>query len=220
MQKGKLIVIDGTDGSGKATQVKLLAEYLRSKGHRVKAIDFPCYEENFMGEFIGECLHGKHGDFLAIDPHIVSVLYAADRFESKRTLEKWLKAGYIVLADRYVSANQIHQGGKIPNAKDRAKFLQWLDVLEFGVFGLPKPDCVIYLDVPLTVAKKLLNQDGKKLDLAETDRRYQENSRKSAQWLSRVSSQWKRLVCVNRGQMKMREDIHQEIITLLQGIII
>jgi len=110
--KGKFIVFDGNDGSGKQTQAKLLIERLEKEGHKIRIIDFPRYYDNFFGKFIGECLTGKYGDFIGIDPHIISVIYAADRFESSKEIKEWIDKGYIVLADRYVSANQIHQGGK------------------------------------------------------------------------------------------------------------
>ena len=117
--RGKLIVIDGTDGSGKATQVELLAKRLKSEGKTVKIVDFPEYYKNFFGEFIGHCLSEQYYKFLNVHPKIASVLYAADRWESKDEIEGWLKKGYMIIANRYVSANQIHQGGKIKNSKKR-----------------------------------------------------------------------------------------------------
>ncbi len=146
---GKLIVIDGIDGSGKATQVALLKKRLQQEGVRVKTIDFPRYYNNFFGGLIGEYLSGKYGDFIAMDPRVASVLYAADRFESSKEIKKWLDEGYVVLADRYVSANQIHQAGKIDEPKVRKEFLAWLDTMEYEVFQIPRPDLVVYLDVPL-----------------------------------------------------------------------
>ena len=108
---GKFIVIDGIDGSGKATQTKLLTNRLKNLGVKVKAIDFPRYYDNFFGKLLGEYLSGVYGDFTQVDPRVASVLYAADRFESSQQIKKWLATGYTVIADRYVSANQIHQGG-------------------------------------------------------------------------------------------------------------
>ena len=107
MKKGKLIVLDGSDGSGKATQTRFLLARLKKEGYRVKTLDFPQYEKNFFGKLIGECLVGDYGDFVKIDPHIGSVLYAADRYESKPVIERWLKQGFVVVLDRYVSSNQI-----------------------------------------------------------------------------------------------------------------
>ena len=122
VKKGKLIVIDGTDGSGKATQTKLLIKRLEKEGRKVKVIDFPEYNSNFFGKFIGHCLSEQYYNFVKVHPKIASVLYAADRFESKEKIGEWLRAGYVVIADRYASANQIHQGGKIANTKKEKAF--------------------------------------------------------------------------------------------------
>ncbi len=150
-KKGKLIVIDGTDGSGKATQVALLTKRLKKDGYTIKNVDFPEYYKNFFGKFIGHCLSEQYYNFVKVHPKIASVLYAGDRFESKEQIEKWLKSGYIVLANRYVSANQIHQGGKIKSAKKRADFIKWLDEMEYKVFKIPRPDVVFYLDLPISI---------------------------------------------------------------------
>ena len=99
--KGKLIVIDGTDGSGKATQVDYLMKHLKKDGHKIKVVDFPEYYKNFFGQFIGHCLSEQYYNFLNVHPKIVSVLFAADRWQSKKDMEQWLKDGYIVIANRY-----------------------------------------------------------------------------------------------------------------------
>lgn len=121
-KKGKLIVIDGTDGSGKATQVDLLSKRLKKEGYKVKIVDFPEYYKNFFGDFIGHCLSEQYYNFLNVHQKIASVLFAADRWESKEKMENWLSKGYIILANRYVSANQIHQGGKIKDSKKEMIF--------------------------------------------------------------------------------------------------
>ena len=133
-KQGKLIVIDGTDGSGKATQTELLVKALKNEGRKVKIIDFPDYYSNFFGKFIGHCLSEQYYNFVKVHPKIVSVLYAADRFESKDKIKKWLKEGNIVIANRYTSANQIHQGGKIANLKKRENFIKWLAEIEYQIF--------------------------------------------------------------------------------------
>jgi dTMP kinase len=178
--KGKLIVLDGTDGSGKATQVALLASRLKKEGHTVKTVDFPEYERNFFGKFIGECLTDEKYNFKATHPKIISALYAADRWESKQEISGWLEKGYIVIANRYVSANQIHQGGKVRTEKERKDFLSWLDTMEYSVFKIPRPSVVIYLSLPIAIVNKLIavrdsKQDraykGKKKDVHESDPR-------------------------------------------------
>lgn len=227
-KKGKLIVIDGTDGSGKATQMGLLIKHLKKDGHRVKVVDFPEYYSNFFGKFIGHCLSEQYYNFVKIHPKIASVLYAADRFESGDKIKKWLQAGNIVVANRYASANQIHQGGKITNTKKRESFLKWLAEMEYGVFKIPKPDAVFYLSVPIPIVMKLIAQRnkqndraylGKKKDVHEKDKHHMENSRKSALWLAKTQKGWIKIECAKDGEMESRENIHAEIYQKIKKII-
>ncbi|MFC1638348.1 dTMP kinase [Patescibacteria group bacterium] len=220
MKKGKFIVIDGTDGSGKATQAKELVSRLKRESVKVKTVDFPRYEDNFFGKFIGECLTGEYGDFIKIHPKIVSTLYAADRFESSEQIRKWIDRGYVVIADRYASSNQIHQGGKIENPRERRRFLNWLEEMEFSVFKIPKPDLIFYLSVPVKVSQGLLkNEDnGKKkgyqkgkADLAEKDLEHQEKARKSAMRMVEESNNWVKVGCTRCSKMRSIEDIHRDI---------
>jgi dTMP kinase len=220
MKKGKLIVIDGTDGSGKATQVGLLIKRLKQDKKKVKVIDFPDYYSNFFGKFIGHCLSEQYYNFVKVHPKIASVLYAADRFESKDKIEKWLKEGNIVIANRYASANQIHQGGKIVNTKKREEFLKWLAEMEYKVFKIPKPDLIFYLSVPIPVVLKLITERnnktkrsylGKKEDLVEKNVKHLENSRKSALWLAKTQKGWIKIECVTSGVLESREEIHKKV---------
>ncbi|MDE2079122.1 MAG: deoxynucleoside kinase [Patescibacteria group bacterium] len=224
VKRGKLIVIDGTDGVGKATQTKLLVARLKKEGVPVKTLDFPQYYKNFFGHFIGAMLTGEYGDFLHMDPFVASVMYAADRFESKPKIEKWLADGYTVILDRYVSANQLHQAGKIKDAKKRKYFLKWLDTMEHKVFGLPRPDLIIYLHLPMKSVVKLLKQKdavrkkryakGKK-DTVEQDTAYLEAAQKSALELIKTSRNWKKIECANPGGgILLREEISEKIYTL------
>ncbi len=226
-QKGKLIVIDGIDGSGKATQVKLLAARLKKEGVKIKTIDFPRYYTNFFGALIGEYLSGKYGDFIEVDPRIASVLYAADRFESSGDIKKWLSQGYTVLADRYVSANQIHQAGKIKNTKKRAIFLKWLDDMEHRVFIIPRPDVVVYLDVPFEVSrewlkKKILVRKKKYLkgrtDVAEDNLIHLKNSRESALSLHKQHKNWARVECCKGGICMLPEQVHEHVYTIVKKV--
>ncbi len=219
-QKGKLIVIDGTDGSGKATQVARLVERLSKEKIKVKHLDFPRYYDNFFGGLVGECLAGKYGDFISIPPKIASVLYAADRWESSGQIKKWLDSGYTVILDRYVSSNQIHQGAKITNAKDRKDFLNWLDKMEFEVFGIPRPDAIIFLEVPIKITQELLKSkslaekkkylEGKG-DLAETNKKHLDDARKSALKLIKELNNFIKIPCAKSGKMRSIEDINNDI---------
>ena len=217
--KGKLIVIDGTDGSGKTTQINLLMDKLKSDGFKVKTVHFPNYD-NFFGGFIAHCLTEQYYNFVNVHPKIVSALYAADRWESSKEIEKWINDGYIVVLDRYVSANQIHQGGKIKNAAKRAKFLTWLDEMEYEVFKIPRPSITLYLSLPSYISEQFIKERnekvvrayaGKKKDVHEIDLQFQKNSRASAMWLSKVLKNFIKIDCAPRNKLRTREDIHKEV---------
>ncbi|HWQ60474.1 MAG TPA: hypothetical protein VN420_05030 [Candidatus Fimivivens sp.] len=227
---GRLIVIDGSDGSGKATQATLLLKRLQKEGYRARTLDFPRYETNLFGKLLGECLAGEHGDFATLDPRIASVLYAADRFESKGIIEKWLGEGCVVVLDRYVSSNQIHQGGKIQDAKRRRSFLEWLDRMEFGVFGLPRPDVIVHLHVPTDVSRRLLQEKGatekkpylrggKKRDVVETNGKYLEDSRENALRLVRKQNDWRQVECTRRGVLLSREEIAEQVFGIVSSML-
>ena len=226
---GKLIVIDGADGSGKKTQVGLLIQALKKNGKKLKIIDFPQYYSNFFGAFIGHCLSEQYYNWTHIHPKIASIAYAADRFESKDKVEKWLKDGYIVVADRYASANQIHQGGKIKStAKRQQAFINWLDEMEYGVFKIPRPDVTFYLDLPTKMVLRLIKQRnktekraylGKKKDVAESDIEYLENSRKSALWLAKTQKNWVKIDCMDKNELLPREEIHAKIYEKVKKIL-
>lgn len=231
-KKGKLIVIDGTDGSGKATQTGLLIKHLKKDGHEVKVVDFPDYYLNFFGKFIGHCLSEQYYNFVKVHPKIVSVLYAADRFESRDKIKKWLAEGNIIIANRYASANQIHQGGKIANVKKRKSFIKWLAKMEYKVFKIPKPDAVFYLSVPIPVVLKLIvernrgknrnylgKKKDKKEDQHEKDVKFLENSRRSALWLAKTQKGWIKVECVRDGKIDTRENIHKKIYEKIKKII-
>lgn len=227
MQKGKLIVLDGGDGAGKATQVALLVKRLLEDGHKVETLDFPQYTQNTFGALIRECLDGKRGDFMATDARVASTLYAADRFESKPRLEQWLEEGKIVVLDRYVSANMMHQGAKISDEDELVAFLSWLDHMEHGVFGLPRPDAILYLEVPFKVRQRLKsiavsNQKhgaDVKLDLAEADTSHQEAVEKRAQTIVASKNIWHKVSCCEDDAIRSREDIHSDIFAVLKIII-
>lgn len=216
MKKGKFIVIDGTDGSGKATQTKLLISRLGKNKQKVKTIDFPQYENNFFGKMVGRYLSGEFGSSSEVSPYLASVLYAADRFETKQKIEKWLKEGCVVIADRYASSNQIHQGGKISDNKERKDFLNWLEDMEYGVFKIPRPDAIIYLDVPIEFSLQLLQnksaQDKKKYlkgkkDIHENDLKHMQDARSSAIKLIQKNNNWTKINCVKNKKLMSIEEV-------------
>ena len=220
MKKGKFIVIDGTDGSGKATQTRLLVAKLKNNGYLVKTVDFPQYEKNFFGKIVGRYLAGEFGTSAEVSPYLASVLYAADRFETKEKIKGWLKSGNIVIADRYASSNQIHQGGKIKNSKKRKEFLSWLEKMEYGVFKIPRPDANIYLDVPIKFSLKLLRnksaRDRKKYlkgkkDIHEKDLKHLQDAKNSAINLVKKSNNWIRVNCVKKNSLMSINEIEDII---------
>ena len=213
------MVLEGNDGSGKATQTELLLQRLHAEGQEAEKIDFPRYDNNTFGSLIGECLAGKHGDFLNLDPKIASSLYALDRFESGAHIRALLAKGVVVVADRYAGSNQIHQGGKVENLAEREEFLLWLEKVEFDILGIPKPDLTIYLRVPIETSLTLLTEKRKtknselgerERDVVEEDRNYLERSIATADWLVEREG-WGVVECMEGDTLRSREDIHEDI---------
>ncbi len=226
--KGKLIVIDGTDGSGKTTQANLLMKHLKKDGRRLKFIHFPRYEDNFFGKFIAHCLSEQYYNWVNIHPKIASVVYAADRWESKPQIENWLKKGYVVVMDRYISSNQIHQGGKIANVRKREAFLKWLAEMEYKVFKIPAPNLTVYLSLPIETVLKLIKDRnykgaraylGSKKDVHEKDRNFLKNSIKSALWLAKTQKNWLKVECMKGGELRSFENIHEEIYAKIKKVL-
>jgi dTMP kinase len=158
--RGKFIVLEGIDGSGKRTQMEMLARAFASRRINFTQISFPRYE-GFFGKMVAQFLNGDFGPLESVDPHFSALLYAGDRFESKPQIEAALAAGKTVLADRYVASNLAHQGARMP-LKERAAFLNWLREVEYGIYGLPVEDLVIYLRVPPAEAQRLVAKKGKR----------------------------------------------------------
>ncbi|MGB0925363.1 MAG: dTMP kinase [Minisyncoccia bacterium] len=228
MKTGTLIVIDGTDGSGKATQVARLKERLLHEKIEVQSLDFPQYYNNFFGKFVGECLSGEHGDWAGLDPKIASVIYAADRFESAAQIRSWLESGKTVILDRYVSSNQIHQGGKIDNENDRKEFMEWLDTMEHDVFNIPRPDMILYLDVPVSVTQRLLVEKGNKeskeylagrSDQHEDNVEHLENAKQSGLKMIAENNNWQKIDCTENGEILSIDSIHEKIYRKVKELI-
>jgi dTMP kinase len=151
---GKLIAIEGIDGSGKRTQVELLKDALGSLGHQTLVTGFPIYD-SWFGVMVGKFLDGGFGPLEKVDPHFTALLYAGDRFEAKGRIVEALAAGKIVLADRYIGSNMAHQTARVA-APERAEFVKWIEHLEYQIYGLPRESAVIYLRVPPVEAQKLV----------------------------------------------------------------
>lgn len=223
---GKLIVIDGTDGSGKQTQSLLITELLASRGEEVMHIAFPNYEEDYCAP-IKMYLAGDFGqDPNSVNPFAASLFFAVDRFCSyKQKWQKFYENGGILVSDRYTTSNAIHQGGKLTGQVQK-EFFEWLYDFEFGKIGLPKPDCVIFLDMPPKISKQLMDHrinkatGEEKKDIHERDEAYQIACYRTAFDAAKFYG-WDRISCVNdEGILKPIEQITKEIDEIVTEYII
>lgn len=210
MKKGKLIVLDGIDGSGKTTQIELLIHHLRKIRKKIYLTDFPQYEKSFFGLMVRRYLKGDFGQTKQTDPYLISLLYALDRFEAKKKMWQQIKQGTVIISDRYSPANKIHQAIKIKNKAKRQNFIRWLDEMEFKILGIPKPDLVLFLDVPPAVARRLTIIRGKR-DMHEIDSRHQKEAYSESLELVRKYHNWRRITCVENGRLLTPKIIHQKI---------
>lgn len=223
--RGRLIVLEGGDGAGKATQAALLYDRLVSEGFPARRLDFPRYDTNVFGALIRECLDGLRGDFMSLDPRIAATLYAADRFETKSQLCSWLAAGDYVVLDRYVSANMIHQGAKLTDEAALDAFLSWLEHVEHEVFGMPRPDAICYLHLPAATRARLKmnaaaeGKHGGTIDTAEAHAAHQNAVSARAERVMSRGAGWYRIECAPDGALRTREEIHEEIYQYLTPLL-
>jgi dTMP kinase len=156
--KMKLFVIEGVDGAGKSTQLKLLRDFFSKKGYSCEYMHFPRTEAPYFGELIARFLRGEFGSLNEVDPYIVAMLYAGDRKDASEIISKWLSEGKVVLLDRYTYSNIAYQCAKLPDHKAQNELMKWILSLEFSHFAIPQPDLNIFLDVPFAFTEnKLLN---------------------------------------------------------------
>lgn len=214
---GNLIIIEsGSDASGKATQTKKLYERLLKDGYNIKKVEYPNYQSE-SSALVKMYLRGDFGDKPSdVDPYVSSTFYAADRYASYKTQwEEFYNSGGIVIADRYTTSNMVHQASKI-DEKDRDKYLDWLTDYEFNMYKIPKPDCVIFLDVPIEFSKKLMeNRKNKftgedKKDIHESDIKYLEKSYNNSLYIA-DKYDWKKINCVENNELRSIDSIHEEI---------
>jgi dTMP kinase len=154
----KLFVIEGVDGAGKSTQIKLLRDFFSKKGYACEYLHFPRTETPFFGELIARFLRGEFGSLNDVDPYLVAMLYAGDRKDASTTISSWLAEGKIVLLDRYTYSNIAYQCAKLKNEPEKDKLIKWILSLEFNHFAIPRPDLNIFLDVPFTFTEKNLSK--------------------------------------------------------------
>lgn len=212
--KGKFIVIEGTDGSGKATQAKLLYDKLTQMGHKVEPADFPQYGKKSAG-LVENYLNEKYGSSSEVGPYRASIFYACDRYDASFQIKKWLASGCVVVADRYVGSNMAHQGGKIKGELEKKAFFDWVYDLEYNLFELPKPDINIILHVETDVTQNLINQrnylEADKKDMHEKDLDHLREAEKNYLFMASALPDFLLIKCTENNQILNREIIHKQI---------
>ena len=220
---GKIIVIEGTDCSGKETQSKLLEERLNEKGKKCVKFNFPMYDTP-TGKIVGGAYLGRKeiGESLfeegavKVDPHVTCLYYAADRKYNWYKIQEYLDKDYYVILDRYTPSNLAHQGSKITDKDDRFNMYQWIDKLEYWLLGLPKPDKTIFLHVPAEKTIELL-KNREIIDEHEKSPEYLKNVEESYIELSELYN-WDRIECIRNNKLRSVFDINDEIIKLIENM--
>ena len=216
--RGKLLALEGIDGAGKHTHVEMLSRALERRGVDYCHFSFPRYQ-SFFGRAVARYLTGEFGRLADVDPHLSALLYAGDRLEAKPELESALASGRTVLADRYVPSNLAHQGARV-EASRRTEFLDWVRELEYGIYGLPHEDLVIYLRIPVEEATRRMANRAKKLsqDIQESDLRHLEQAAEVYDSLA-ASEGWAVIEGFDRATNQPRPtgEIHQEILRLWEN---
>ena len=214
---GKLFVIDGTDGSGKQTQFNKLQERLKEDGVDFRVVSFPNYDSPSSG-LVKMYLSGEFGENAKdVSPYIASTLYAGDRYATYITEYKdYYEKGGIILADRYTTANMVHQAGKIQDKEEREKFLNWLWDFEFNLYRLPIPTEVFFLNMPVEKSLELIKDRENKFthtekkDIHERDKNHLIDAYNAACYVSKKYN-WYEVKCVKENRIRTIEDIHEEI---------
>ena len=219
--RGKFIVLEGIDGSGKRTQAEALAQELGVRGVACARLEFPRYE-GFFGRLVAQFLNGDFGPLESVDPHFSALLYAGDRLEARAGIEAELGAGKILLADRYVGSNLAHQGARVP-AEKRLQFLAWLRELEYRIYALPAEDLVFYLRVPTGEAHRLIGQKGARSytqlhrDIQESDMTHLDRASAIYDELARQAN-WVTIECAEPGGgLRTPAAIHHQILAIVES---
>jgi dTMP kinase len=218
--RGKFIAIEGIDGSGKRTQLDLLVRALESRGAACARFSFPRYESSF-GKLVAQYLNGEFGPLSAVDAHLSALLYAGDRFEAKQELEAALSTGRTLLADRYIASNLAHQTARVA-PEEREKFIQWLKNLEYGLYGLPAEDLVLYLRLPISEAHRLVGlkeareYTSLQRDIQEADQKHLEQAALVYELLAKEPN-WVTIECAAGGTLLSPETIHSAVMAAVSA---
>jgi len=223
-KRGKLIVIDGTDGSGKETQSKLLVDRLRSEDFPVEMVDFPMYGQP-SAALVEMYLNGEFGKAEEVGPKIASAFYAFDRFSHSKAMYEWLNQGKIIISNRYVSSNKGHQAGKLKDPTKIDAFLKWLDHLEYERFKIPRPDKIILLHMPYLIGHQLVANKkereyikGKKRDIHEEDLDHLRDAEKAYLYVAEKEG-WDVIKCGERGKPFPMQQIHGAVYKAVKKIL-
>ena len=214
-----LIVLEGTDGSGKSTQFRLLLARFKKTRRPLATLKFPQYGKKSSG-LVEEYLAGKYGKKPeAVSPYAASLFYALDRFDAAAKIKTWLEGGTTVLLDRYVDSNAGHQGGKIRSPAARKKFLQWLYDMEYRILGIPRPDIVIILHASASINTALLAH--KKRDIHEQSARHLKDTERAYLWLAAKYPKNHRVIeCAPQGKLLPPDEIHERIWDIVESKVI
>ena len=222
---GKLIVIEGTDSSGKETQTRKLYERLEKEITNVRKLSFPNYKSPAC-EPVKMYLAGAFGDnALDINPYPVSTMFAIDRYASyKMDWEKFYQDGGIIVTDRYTTSNMVHQASKIESIDKKNEYLDWLEELEYSKMGIPRPDLIIFLNMPTETAAELMAQRKNKItgedikDIHEKDISYLKKSYENACNIAKKYN-WLEIKCVENGRLKTIDEIGEENFSVVEKIL-
>lgn len=226
---GKIIVIEGMDGAGKATQAKMLIDRCLEEGLETATFDFPQYELSTFGEMVGAYLRGEFGEATELSPYLVSLLYAGDRFEAKSAIIRALENHRLIILNRYTTANSGFQRGKFPTLEERRLYQRWLVHVEHEIFGIPREDLVIYLDVPPEEGQRLVQTKdfrgyigSEKVDQHEKNIQFLNKAYLSFQEMINENPHWQKISCLqygSTGPIRSREDIHKDVWLLVSDFI-
>lgn len=223
-KRGKLIVLEGLDGSGKGTQFHLLKDKLIRLGKQIHTVDYPVYGRPSC-HFVEAYLNGEYGSANEVGPYKASLFYAMDRFPDHKTINDHLNKGVICLANRYETSNRGYQGQKIHDLSQRKKYFEWNKNMEYEILGIPRPNLVIFLHVPHKISYELVAKkakreyiQGKVRDIHEADI----NILKRAESVYKEMAQdpeWELIDCVQEGRLISIEEIHEKVINVVKKYI-
>ena len=212
VSKGKLVVFEGIDGSGKTTICRLLINYLKKRKIPFSHYSFPRYDKPW-GKLIRRYLDGEFGSVGEVDPYLASVLYAGDRLTAAVKINQDLKAGKIVICDRYTASNIAHQAAKVGSHRGKT-FTEWVERFEYENNKIPREDLVLLLSVPPVISQKLMAK--KKRDIHERNKKYLENVWQIFEDLAGKKN-WRKINCVKNGKLRKPEEIHKEVLEILEN---